>query len=114
MFFWNPWPAKLLGRLQSEKAQRSTAESVGVAMSVILKLHNRFQETGNARRRQSKVAYVLSQLMTVSDINSSRNKTYNATQLQFLLTQDRENKDKQSEIDFISVASICTYDMYSF
>ncbi|GFT97838.1 HTH_Tnp_Tc3_2 domain-containing protein [Trichonephila clavipes] len=43
------WP--VIGRLESGQTQRSVADAVGVARSVVARLWNRFQETGNVRRR---------------------------------------------------------------
>ncbi|GFW26681.1 hypothetical protein TNCV_2850711 [Trichonephila clavipes] len=42
------WRVK--GRLESGQTQRSFADAVGVARSVVARLWNRFQETGNVRR----------------------------------------------------------------
>ncbi|GFU93675.1 hypothetical protein TNCV_3497261 [Trichonephila clavipes] len=43
---------RVIGRLESGKTQRSVADAVvGVARSVVARLWNRFQETGNVRRR---------------------------------------------------------------
>ncbi|GFV24195.1 transposable element Tc1 transposase [Trichonephila clavipes] len=41
----------VIGRLESGQTQRSVADAVGVARSVVARLWNRFQETGNVRRR---------------------------------------------------------------
>ncbi|GFX88457.1 transposable element Tc1 transposase [Trichonephila clavipes] len=38
----------VIGRLESGQTQRSVADAVGVARSVVARLWNRFQETGNA------------------------------------------------------------------
>ncbi|GFU82357.1 hypothetical protein TNCV_4316981 [Trichonephila clavipes] len=40
----------VIGRLESGQTQRSVADAVGVARSVVARLWNRFQETGNVRR----------------------------------------------------------------
>ncbi|GFX26666.1 transposable element Tcb1 transposase [Trichonephila clavipes] len=40
---------RVIGRLESGQTQRSVADAVGVARSVVAKLWNRFQETGNNR-----------------------------------------------------------------
>ncbi|GFV91720.1 transposable element Tcb2 transposase [Trichonephila clavipes] len=53
---------RVIGRLESGQTQRSVADAVGVARSVVARLWNRFQETGNLKAR--------------------RNRTENATQLQ--------------------------------
>ncbi|GFT23556.1 hypothetical protein TNCV_3510591 [Trichonephila clavipes] len=42
---------RVIGRLKSGQTQRSVADAVGVARSVVARLWNRFQETGNVRRR---------------------------------------------------------------
>ncbi|GFX16582.1 hypothetical protein TNCV_23531 [Trichonephila clavipes] len=41
----------VIGRLKSGQTQHSVADAVGVAKSVVARLWNRFQETGNVRRR---------------------------------------------------------------
>ncbi|GFV43930.1 hypothetical protein TNCV_1669451 [Trichonephila clavipes] len=38
---------RVIGRLESEQIQRSVADAVEVARSVVARLWNRFQETGN-------------------------------------------------------------------
>ncbi|GFW06299.1 transposable element Tcb2 transposase [Trichonephila clavipes] len=40
---------RVIGRLESGQTQRSVADAVGVARSVVARLWNRFQETGNNR-----------------------------------------------------------------
>lgn len=42
---------RIIGRLESGQTQRSVADAVGVARSVIARLWNRFQETGNVKCR---------------------------------------------------------------
>ncbi|GFV16371.1 transposable element Tcb1 transposase [Trichonephila clavipes] len=42
---------RVIGRLESGQTQRSVADAVGVARSIVARLWNRFQETGNVRRR---------------------------------------------------------------
>ncbi|GFS86480.1 transposable element Tcb2 transposase [Trichonephila clavipes] len=42
---------RVIGRLESGQTQRSVTDAVGVARSVVARLWNRFQETGNVRRR---------------------------------------------------------------
>ncbi|GFU25517.1 hypothetical protein TNCV_3621171 [Trichonephila clavipes] len=42
---------RVIGRLESGQTQRSVADAVGVARSVVARLWNRSQETGNVRRR---------------------------------------------------------------
>ncbi|GFT71477.1 HTH_Tnp_Tc3_2 domain-containing protein [Trichonephila clavipes] len=48
----------VIGRLESGQTQRSVADAVGVARSVVARLWNRFKETGNltARRNRKKNA----------------------------------------------------------
>ncbi|GFV02059.1 transposable element Tcb2 transposase [Trichonephila clavipes] len=58
----SPMAWRAIGRLESGQTQRSVADAVGVARSVVARLWNRFQETGNLTAR--------------------RNRTENATQLQ--------------------------------
>ncbi|GFW43151.1 hypothetical protein TNCV_1475461 [Trichonephila clavipes] len=41
----------VIGRLESGQTQRSVADAVGVARSVVVRMWNRFQEVGNVRRR---------------------------------------------------------------
>ena len=56
---------RVTGRLESGQTQRSVADAVGVARSVVARLWNRFQETGNVRRLQGKVGHSpKQQLMT--------------------------------------------------
>jgi transposase len=42
---------RVISRLESGQTQRSVADAVGVARSVVARLWNRFKETGNVRRR---------------------------------------------------------------
>ncbi|GFX28538.1 hypothetical protein TNCV_1153471 [Trichonephila clavipes] len=42
---------RVIGRLESGQTQRSVADAVGVARSVVARLWDRFQEKGNVRRR---------------------------------------------------------------
>ncbi|GFV05817.1 HTH_Tnp_Tc3_2 domain-containing protein [Trichonephila clavipes] len=42
---------RVIGRLESGQTQRSVADAVGVTRSVVARLWNRFQETGNVIRR---------------------------------------------------------------
>ncbi|GFT14631.1 DDE_3 domain-containing protein [Trichonephila clavipes] len=42
---------RVIGRLESGQTQRSVADAVGVTRSVVARLWNRFQETGNVRRQ---------------------------------------------------------------
>ncbi|GFX29817.1 transposable element Tcb2 transposase [Trichonephila clavipes] len=47
---------RVIGRLESGQTQRSVADTVGVARSVVARLWNRFQETGNVRCRPGAAA----------------------------------------------------------
>ncbi|GFW28116.1 transposable element Tcb2 transposase [Trichonephila clavipes] len=47
---------RVIGRLESGQTQRSVADAVGVARSVVARLWNRLQETGNVRRRPGAAA----------------------------------------------------------
>ncbi|GFX31777.1 uncharacterized protein TNCV_171101 [Trichonephila clavipes] len=47
---------RVIGRLESGQTQRSVADAVGVTRSVVARLWNRFQETGNVRRRPGAAA----------------------------------------------------------
>ncbi|GFY08932.1 uncharacterized protein TNCV_4661241 [Trichonephila clavipes] len=42
---------RVIGRLESGQTQRSVADTVGVARSVVARMWNRFKETGNVKRR---------------------------------------------------------------
>ncbi|GFU36209.1 transposable element Tcb2 transposase [Trichonephila clavipes] len=56
---------RVIGRLESEQTQRGVADAVGVARSVVARLWNRLQETGNVRRRPGQVGHApLHQLLT--------------------------------------------------
>ncbi|GFX23454.1 transposable element Tcb1 transposase [Trichonephila clavipes] len=85
---------RVIGRLESGQTQRSVADAVGVARSVVARLWNRFQETGNVRRRTG--AGRLRATTSTDDryiqLTARRNRTENATQLQrqlFLATGRR-------------------------
>ncbi|GFW43885.1 transposable element Tcb1 transposase [Trichonephila clavipes] len=84
---------RVIGRLESGQTQRSVADAVGVARSVVARLWNRFQETGNVRRRP---VAGWPRATTSTDnryiqLTARRNRTENATQLQrqLLLTTGR-------------------------
>ncbi|GFU66904.1 uncharacterized protein TNCV_895401 [Trichonephila clavipes] len=75
---------RVIGRLESGQTQRSVADAVGVARSVVARLWNRFQETGNVRRQPGAVR---TRTTTSTDdryiqLTARRNRTENATQLQ--------------------------------
>ncbi|GFU59689.1 transposable element Tcb2 transposase [Trichonephila clavipes] len=76
------WRVK--GRLESGQTQRSVADSVGVARSVVARLWNRFQETGNAKRRPGagRPCATTSTDDRYIQLTARRNRTENATQLQ--------------------------------
>ncbi|GFX21513.1 transposable element Tcb2 transposase [Trichonephila clavipes] len=75
---------RVIGRLESGQTQRSVADAVGVARSVVARLWNRFQETGNVRRRPG--AGRPRATTTTDDryiqLTARRNRTENAIQLQ--------------------------------
>ncbi|GFV76694.1 transposable element Tcb1 transposase [Trichonephila clavipes] len=75
---------RVIGRLESGKTQRSVADAVGVARSVFARLWNRFQETGNVRRRPGagRPRTTTSTDDRYIQLTARRNKTENATQLQ--------------------------------
>ncbi|GFU78066.1 HTH_Tnp_Tc3_2 domain-containing protein [Trichonephila clavipes] len=75
---------RVIGRLESVQTERSVADAVGVARSVVARLWNRFQETGNVRRRPGAGQ---PRAPTSTDdqyiqLTARRNRTENATQLQ--------------------------------
>ncbi|GFU70312.1 HTH_Tnp_Tc3_2 domain-containing protein [Trichonephila clavipes] len=72
------------GRLESGQTQRSVADAVGVARSVVSRLWNRFQETGNVRRRPG-AGHPRATTSTDDryiQLTARRNRTENATRLQ--------------------------------
>ncbi|GFX18167.1 HTH_Tnp_Tc3_2 domain-containing protein [Trichonephila clavipes] len=85
---------RVIGRLESGQTQRSVADAVGVARSVVARLWNRFQETGNVRRRPGagRPRATTSTDDRYIQLTARRNRTQNATQLQrqlFLATGRR-------------------------
>ncbi|GFX16338.1 transposable element Tcb2 transposase [Trichonephila clavipes] len=75
---------RVIGRLESGQTQRGVADAVGVARSVVARLWNRLQETGNVRRRPGAGR---PRATTSTDdrhiqLTARRNRTENATQLQ--------------------------------
>ncbi|GFV17495.1 uncharacterized protein TNCV_2811041 [Trichonephila clavipes] len=64
--------------------KHTTADAVGVARSVVARLWNRFQETGNVRRRpgEGRPRTTTSTDDQYIQLTASRNRTENATQLQ--------------------------------
>ncbi|GFY07115.1 uncharacterized protein TNCV_4903571 [Trichonephila clavipes] len=74
---------RVIGRLESGQTQRSVADAVGVARSVA-RLWNRFQETGNVKRRPGagRPRATTSTDDRYIQLTARRNRTENATQLQ--------------------------------
>ncbi|GFU78774.1 HTH_Tnp_Tc3_2 domain-containing protein [Trichonephila clavipes] len=66
------------------KTQRSVADTVGVARSVVSRMWNRFKETGNVRRRSGagRPRATTSSYDRYIQLTARRNRTENATQLQ--------------------------------
>ncbi|GFV75617.1 transposable element Tcb2 transposase [Trichonephila clavipes] len=93
---------RVIGRLESEQTQRSVADPVGVARSVVKRLWNRFQETGNVRRRPG--AGRLRATTSTDDryiqLTARRSGTENATQLQrqLLLATGRRVSSQASRV----------------
>ncbi|GFX44909.1 cytosolic Fe-S cluster assembly factor NUBP1 homolog [Trichonephila clavipes] len=75
---------RVIGRLESGQTQRRVANAVGVARSVVERLWNRFQETGNVRRRPGagRPRATTSTDDRYIQLTARRNRTENATQLQ--------------------------------
>ncbi|GFT74075.1 transposable element Tcb2 transposase [Trichonephila clavipes] len=75
---------RVIGRLESGQTQRSVADAVGVARSVVARLWNRFQETGNVRRRPGagRPRATTSTDDRYIQLTARRNRTENAAQLQ--------------------------------
>ncbi|GFW51701.1 transposable element Tc1 transposase [Trichonephila clavipes] len=74
----------VIGRLESGQTQRGVADAVGVARSVVARLWNRLQETGNVRRRPG-AGWPRATTSTDDryiQLTARRNRTENATQLQ--------------------------------
>ncbi|GFW58392.1 succinate--hydroxymethylglutarate CoA-transferase [Trichonephila clavipes] len=75
---------RVIGRLESGQTQRRVANAVGVARSVVERLWNRFQETGNIRCRPEagRPRATTSTDDRYIQLTARRNRTENATQLQ--------------------------------
>ncbi|GFU50666.1 transposable element Tcb2 transposase [Trichonephila clavipes] len=75
---------RVIGRLEFGQTQRSVADAVGVARSVVARLWNRFQETENVRRRPGagRPRTTTSTNDRYIQLTAHRNRTENATQLQ--------------------------------
>ncbi|GFV07935.1 transposable element Tcb1 transposase [Trichonephila clavipes] len=95
---------RVIGRLESEQTQRSVADAVGVARSVVARLWNRFQETGNVRRRPGagRPRATTSTDDRYIQLTACRNGTENATQLQrqLLLATGRMGVQPNNESQF--------------
>ncbi|GFV40927.1 HTH_Tnp_Tc3_2 domain-containing protein [Trichonephila clavipes] len=78
---------RVIGRLESRQTQRRVADAVGVARSVVARLWNRFQETGNVRRRPGlgRPRSTTSTDDRYIQLTARRKITENATQLQIQL-----------------------------
>ncbi|GFV73082.1 hypothetical protein TNCV_299191 [Trichonephila clavipes] len=96
---------RVIGRLESGQTQRGVADAVGVARSVVARLWNRLQETGNVRRRPGAG---WPRATTSTDDRYIRNRTENATQLQrqLLLATGRRVSAKQYVIGFMREGSM--------
>ena len=75
---------RIIGRVESGQTQRSVADAVGVARSVVARLWNRFQQPGDVIRRPGQGR---PRAITVTDeryiqLTARRNRIDNATQLQ--------------------------------
>ncbi|GFV77655.1 HTH_Tnp_Tc3_2 domain-containing protein [Trichonephila clavipes] len=75
---------RVIGRLESGQTQRGVADAGGVARSVVARLWNRLQETGNVRRRPGagRPCATTSTDDRYIQLTARRNRTENATQLQ--------------------------------
>ncbi|GFY05706.1 HTH_Tnp_Tc3_2 domain-containing protein [Trichonephila clavipes] len=76
---------RVIGRLESGQTQRSVADAVGESPEVfVARLWNRFQETGNVRRRPGvgRPRATTSTDDRYIQLTAHRNRTENATQLQ--------------------------------
>ncbi|GFV76038.1 HTH_Tnp_Tc3_2 domain-containing protein [Trichonephila clavipes] len=88
---------RVIGRLESGQTQRGVADAVGVARSVVARLWNRLQETGNVRRRPG-VGWPRATTSTDDryiQLTVRRNRTENATQLQRQLLFGNRTKGVQ-------------------
>ena len=74
---------RIIGRLESGQTQRSVADAVGVARSVVARL-NRFQQAGNVSRRpgQGRPRATTATDDRYIQLTARRNRTDNATQPQ--------------------------------
>ncbi|GFU83248.1 uncharacterized protein TNCV_3738591 [Trichonephila clavipes] len=101
---------RVIGRLESGQTQRSVSDAVGVDRSVVARLWNRFQETGNVRRRPGagRPRATTSTDDRYIQLTAHRNRTENATQLQrqLLLKQNEGCPAKQYVIGFMREGSM--------
>lgn len=101
---------RIIWRLKYGQTQRNVADAAEVTKSVISRLWNRFQETGNVRHRpvqglpRSTSAFDDGYIL----LTAGRDIRVNVTQLQrqLLLATERRFPAKQSEIGFIKLVSI--------
>ncbi|GFU05057.1 transposable element Tcb2 transposase [Trichonephila clavipes] len=84
LFYCRNCEIRLRSRLESGQTQRSVADAVGVARSVVARLWNQFQETGNVRRRPGvgRPRATTSTDDRYIQLTARRNRTKNATQMQ--------------------------------
>ncbi|GFV93793.1 HTH_Tnp_Tc3_2 domain-containing protein [Trichonephila clavipes] len=84
LFYCRNCEIRLRSRLESGQTQRSVADAVGVARSVVARLFNRFHETGNVRRRPGvgRPRATTSTDDRYIQLTARRNRTENATQMQ--------------------------------
>ncbi|GFU50750.1 hypothetical protein TNCV_4087831 [Trichonephila clavipes] len=82
---------RVIGRLESGQTQRSVADAVGVARSVVARLWNRSQETENVRRRPGagRPRTTTSTDDRYMQLTARQNRTENATQLQTVALGNR-------------------------
>ncbi|GFX44377.1 transposable element Tcb2 transposase [Trichonephila clavipes] len=75
---------RVISKLESGQTQRSVADAVGVTRSVVARLWNRFQETGNVRRQPGagRPRATTSTDDRYIQLTARRNRSENATQLQ--------------------------------
>ncbi|GFT14466.1 HTH_Tnp_Tc3_2 domain-containing protein [Trichonephila clavipes] len=101
---------RVIGRLESGQTQRSVADAVGVARSVVARLWNRFQETGNVRRRPGagRPRATTSTDDWYIQLTTRQNRTENATQLQrqLLLATGRRVFSQTVHIGFMREGSM--------
>ncbi|GFU43966.1 uncharacterized protein TNCV_1878471 [Trichonephila clavipes] len=67
---------RVIGRLESGQTQRSVADAVGVARSVVASLWNRFQETGNVRQTRGSLECDIRRVLVWRDRGTRNNPTF--------------------------------------